>query len=76
MDVKTVDYTAPDAQHSLAESLRETGFAVLVNHPISAPRIDEAYALWSEFFASDDKMDWLRHPETQDGFFPFISENA
>ena len=42
MDVKTVDYTAPDAQHSLAESLRETGFAVLVNHSISAPRIDEA----------------------------------
>ena len=76
MDVKTVDYTAPDAQHSLAESLRETGFAVLVNHPISAPRIDEAYARWAEFFASDDKMDWLRDPQNQDGFFPFLSENA
>ena len=76
MDVKTVDYAAPDAKQSLADSLHETGFAVLVNHPISASRIDESYTRWAAFFASEDKHNWLRDPVKQDGFFPFLSENA
>ena len=45
MKIETVDYTASDAGERLARSLRETGFAVLANHPIRADRIDEAYAL-------------------------------
>ncbi|XDZ64873.1 isopenicillin N synthase family dioxygenase [Alphaproteobacteria bacterium LSUCC0684] len=76
MEVKKVDYTAGNASAMLAESLRETGFAVLENHPISHMRIDDAYAAWGEFFASDEKMDWLRDPDDQDGYFPFLSENA
>ena len=76
MDVKTVDYMALDAKQSLSASLHETGFAVLVNHPISAIRIDESYTRWAAFFASEDKHDWLRDPVNQDGFFPFLSENA
>jgi len=76
MQVKTVDYRAENASAMLAESLRDTGFAVLANHPVSAARIDEAYTAWGEFFAGDNKMDWLRDPENQDGYFPFLSENA
>ena len=76
MQVKTVDYRAENAPAMLAESLRDTGFAVLANHPVSAARIDEAYAAWGGFFAGDNKMDWLRDPENQDGYFPFLSENA
>ena len=34
MKIETVDYTASDAGDRLARSLRETGFAVLANHPI------------------------------------------
>ena len=49
MKIETVDYTASDAGGRLARSLRETGFAVLANHPIRADRIDEAYALWVGF---------------------------
>ena len=44
MKIETVDYTASDAGERLARSLRETGFAVLANHPIRADRIDEAYS--------------------------------
>ena len=76
MKIETVDYTASDAGERLARSLRETGFAVLANHPIRADRIDEAYALWGGFFASDSKLNYLRNYEKQDGYFPFKSEHA
>ena len=76
MKIETVDYTASDAGDRLARSLRETGFAVLANHPIRADRIDEAYALWGGFFASDSKFNYLRDYEKQDGYFPFKSEHA
>ena len=76
MKIETVDYTASDAGERLARSLRETGFAVLANHPIRADRIDEAYALWGGFFASDSKLNYLRDYEKQDGYFPLKSEHA
>ena len=76
MNVQNVDYKDKNAQHLLASSLRETGFAVLMNHPIAPERINDAYDAWAEFFASDSKQDWLRDPEHQDGYFPFKSENA
>ena len=76
MQIETVDYKASDAPQRLARSLRETGFAVLANHPISPERIDEAYDLWGGFFASETKSDYLRDYEKQDGYFPFKSEHA
>ncbi len=76
MNVKTVDYHSSDASADLAESLRNTGFAVLVNHPIPPQRIDEIYSSWAAFFADSSKHDWLRDPVKQDGFFPFQSEHA
>lgn len=76
MQVKTVDYRDTNARKMLASSLHETGFAILVNHPVSPKRIDEAYAHWGAFFADSKKHDWLRDPDHQDGFFPFKSENA
>lgn len=76
MNVKTVDYHSSHASADLAESLRNTGFAVLVNHPITPQRIEEIYSSWAAFFADSSKHDWLRDPERQDGFFPFQSEHA
>ena len=76
MNVETVDYKAPDAKEALTRSLHNTGFAVLGNHPITAARINAFYEAWGNFFASEDKNNWLRDPENQDGFFPFQSENA
>ena len=76
MNVETVDYRSPDGKQALARSLHNTGFAVLANHPITPERIDAFYESWGNFFASDDKHNWLRDPENQDGYFPFRSENA
>ena len=76
MNVQTVDFKSQNASAQLAESLRETGFAVLENHTISSDRITEAYEAWAGFFADEKKHDWLRDPDNQDGYFPFKSENA
>lgn len=75
-DIKTVSYTAADAPAAFTTSLRETGFAVLTDHPVDPLRIEAAYTAWGEFFNSDEKQDWLADPERQDGYFPFKSENA
>lgn len=78
MEVKTVSYTANDAAEQFATSLRDTGFAVLADHPITPDLVDEAYSAWQGFFASPEaeKGKWKFDPEKQDGFFPFRSENA
>ena len=76
MNVQTVDFTASNASEMLAQSLHETGFAVLTNHPISSDRIASAYTAWSGFFSDESKNDWLFDPDNQDGYFPFKSENA
>ncbi|MEM9232290.1 MAG: 2OG-Fe(II) oxygenase family protein [Pseudomonadota bacterium] len=75
-DIKTVDYQSPAAPAAFTRSLRETGFAVLTGHPITSDRIDAAYGAWGGFFNSEGKHDYLVNPETQDGYFPFRSENA
>ena len=49
MRVETVDYQAPDAGETLARSLRDTGFAVLANHPITPERIAGIYDGWGHF---------------------------
>lgn len=75
-DIQTVSYTSPDAPAAFTRSLRETGFAVLTDHPIGPERIAEAYAAWGRFFNSETKHDYPVDPEMQDGYFPFKSENA
>ena len=55
MNVETVDYQDPTASACLHRSLRDTGFAVLTNHPISADRIAYIYERWGHFFASDSE---------------------
>ena len=56
MQVETVDYRAADAAETLERSLRETGFAVLANHPITPERINAIYDAWGRFFAGEDKF--------------------
>ncbi len=65
-----VDYSKPDAAKQFSDSLLETGFAVLVNHPINLNLISETYADWAAFFASDSRWDFMFNPETQMGYVP------
>ncbi|REL31704.1 2OG-Fe(II) oxygenase family protein [Thalassotalea euphylliae] len=77
MQVQVVDYQSPDAPEQFVKSLRETGFGVLVNHPIKQEVVESIYKNWYEFFTSDEKQQYAFDPEKQDGYFaPEISEVA
>lgn len=68
--LETVDFTDSDAPARFVESLRDTGFGVLCNHPIPQPTVDSIYRNWLEFFASEDKNNYKFDPKKYDGFFP------
>ncbi len=77
MQVLTADYRDPNASEIFTQSLIDTGFAVLSNHPIHFANVHHAYQKWADFFASDEKQDYLFDLKKQDGFFPTtISETA
>ncbi|WP_350431164.1 2OG-Fe(II) oxygenase family protein [Shewanella sp. H8] len=77
MKLNTIDYLAPDSAERFVESLRETGFGVLSNHPIQKQLVEDIYKEWYSFFQSEQKHDFLFKAETHDGFFPAsISETA
>ena len=77
MKLETIDYRASDSAEKFVQSLRDTGFGVLSNHPVSQELVEKIYQEWHEFFLSEAKHDFLFKPETQDGFFPAeVSETA
>ncbi|EAS42816.1 isopenicillin N synthase family oxygenase [Photobacterium profundum] len=77
MKLEAVDYTADNAEELFVESLRNTGFGVLKNHPIQQKLVSAIYENWYNFFASENKDAFRFNVETQDGFFPSeISETA
>lgn len=77
MQVQVVDYQSPTAAEDFTRSLRETGFGVLVNHPLSKQRVQQIYDTWLSFFLSDDKHQYAYNVGTQDGYFSAdISEVA
>jgi isopenicillin N synthase-like dioxygenase len=76
MKVKTVSFRGAGAGREFAESLRETGFAVVADHPIPVPLIRDAFAEWADFFASEGKHRYLFDRARQFGYFPFRTENA
>ena len=77
MPVQVIDYTAADAPQRFVQSLRETGFGVLTNHPIKQEMVESIYQNWYQFFTEGNKQDFAFDPEKQDGYFaPEISETA
>lgn len=77
MILEAVDYRAEGADKLFVESLHQTGFGVLKNHPIQQSMVSDIYASWQAFFDSEEKNDYLFDRETQDGFFPTtVSETA
>ncbi|MGF1770581.1 isopenicillin N synthase family oxygenase [Enterovibrio makurazakiensis] len=77
MKLEAVDFNAPDAAARFVESLRNTGFGVLKNHPINQDLVASIYQNWQQFFDSEDKMQFRFNPESQDGLFPCnVSEVA
>ncbi len=70
MKLVAVDYQAENAQQLFVESLRETGFGVLKNHPIKQGLVADIYSHWQDFFNSEEKHSFLYDKEKQDGYFP------
>lgn len=78
MQVLRVKYGSPEAPKLFAESLRNTGFAVVSNHPIAHQLIRDVFQEWTDWFKSDtaEKMLYKFDSKTQAGYFPFKTENA
>jgi len=76
MNVQTIDYNSLRVSEEFTKSLKETGFAVLSNHPVKFELIQKIYQEWNDFFQSKQKHDYLFDEIKQDGYFPFLSENA
>lgn len=77
--LEAVDYQADDAKEKFVQSLRETGFGVLKNHPVDQVSVQAIYDTWQGWFNQDaaTKEHYLYNKGTQDGFFPArISETA
>lgn len=77
MKVQVVDFQAPDAPEKFVQSLHQTGFGVLINHPIEKAQVESIYQNWQRFFNSDEKQKFAYDVEKQDGFFSSeVSETA
>lgn len=77
MKLTAIDYHADNAAQAFVESLHQTGFGVLKNHPIEQQKVDEIYTAGLAFFNSEEKHKFLYDKETQDGYFPpSVSEVA
>ncbi|WP_448565585.1 2OG-Fe(II) oxygenase family protein [Thalassotalea ganghwensis] len=77
MQVKVVDFQSENAAQEFVESLKETGFGVLKNHPINQELVNRIYHDWYEFFKNGNPQEFAFDPEKQDGYFaPEISETA
>lgn len=74
--VLKVDYQMPNAAELFCHSLKNTGFSVLCNHPISTQLIAQTYDQWKDFFSSENKFNYCPEKTAQDGYFAFRTENA
>ncbi|MFT4937210.1 MAG: isopenicillin N synthase-like dioxygenase [Paraglaciecola sp.] len=77
MKLVAVDYLAPNADKIFVESLRQTGFGVLKNHPIEQSKVANIYKHWQAFFNSEEKNEYTFDRANHDGFFSTqVSETA
>lgn len=77
MSIRVVDYLSPTAAADFTQSLHETGFGVLINHPIPKPLVEHIFREWLEFFKGDEKYNFAYDAAKFDGYFSTsVSETA
>lgn len=77
MKVRTIDLNQETAPQQVTESLIESGFAVVENHPIPASELDEFYRAWDDFFVNGNPEQYTTDAESQAGYFsPNLAETA
>lgn len=72
----TLDYQSADVPQQLAQSLQQSGFAVLRHSPISDSLVEGTYQDWQTFFNHKEKTQYTFDPKIQAGYFPFQTEQA
>ena len=55
-NVLAVSYTDADADALFAQSLHETGFAILKDHPITQDDISRMYDIWIDYFQRNRRV--------------------
>ncbi|MDE0765140.1 MAG: isopenicillin N synthase family oxygenase [Amylibacter sp.] len=75
-EILAIGLDEADAPARFAKSFRETGFAILKDHNISAEEIDRMYGVWTNFFASEEGPSFAVQPGESAGYFGYKSENA
>jgi len=76
LDILTIKYTDHDAEKQFEHSIKHSGFSVINDHPIESDLIDEVYEDWKNYFSSEEKTKYLFDEDKQDGYFPYLTENA
>jgi len=76
IDVLTIDLNDSTAPTRLVDSFKSSGFAIIKNHPIDKNLIEDVYNNWESFFNSEDKYEYTFDQSSQDGYFPYLTENA
>src|SRR5690242_20261519 len=71
MNILHVRYSDPQAPALFEKSIRETGFAVLTEHPIPIDLIQTTFSEWEKFFASEKKINYKFDIKSQAGYFRF-----
>lgn len=74
--VLSIDIAQENAANLFAESLKNTGFAVLRNHGIPSDEIETMYAGWARWFNGSEKEAFAVKPGQSNGYFGYKSENA
>lgn len=64
-----LSWNDPQLGAQFVASLREFGFAALINHPLDMALVETIYQQWRDFFASGDAADYPMDPVQQDGYF-------
>jgi isopenicillin N synthase-like dioxygenase len=76
VQVLTADYTSRDLPEIFARSVRDTGFAFLVNAPLDGCALARFYEAWAAFFADARKHDCASDPDLPAGYLPYRSPDG
>ncbi len=72
-ELPQLSYVAPNFADNFVESLRQYGFAAVVDHPLDNQLVERIYHDWLTFFASEDVSAFTMNPQSQDGYFSLQS---
>jgi len=75
--LRPLSYKDPETPRRFSDSIRETGFGVLTDHPFPAQLFEDIYAEWLAFFDGKAKFDYVPSDGSQIGYFsPEAAETA